>query len=331
VRLLIVHEHQTAPGKGGGGAESMLRDQTAGLRRLGHEVAWLQSNNIEQAISEWQPDIVQLQTIHNAMPNFEPAKWVQANNFPHVWALMDYWPFCWPRMLLMDNNRGDVPCNAVEGACDNACGLRTEPEILALVNRSPVVALNRYTADIYRRNGLRVDYVVELGVDTELFAPDYSQRNGAMDVYTTSAWPHMPVKGMHILKEALAGTGIEGHLMTDLTREQIAVGLKRAHIFVFPSVYEETWGLCLNEAMASGCACISSDVAGPRAQIEDGVTGLLVPKRDPDALRAAILRLVNDPILRVKLGRNARAHVEREHNLDAVGRRFEAVYREVLG
>ena len=55
--------------------------------------------------------------------------------------------------------------------------------------------------------------------------------------------------------------------MAGLPREKVAEGLKKAHIYVFPSVYEETWGLCLNEAMASGCACIASDVAGARAQI----------------------------------------------------------------
>ena len=58
-----------------------------------------------------------------------------------------------------------------------------------MVNRSPVIAYNEHTATIYRRHGLRVDYVVELGVDTELFKPDYEQRNGSIDVWTSTAWP----------------------------------------------------------------------------------------------------------------------------------------------
>ena len=330
MRVMILHEHQTAPGKGGGGAESLLRDLTAGLRQLGHEVAWLQSDNVEQAVTEWKPDIIQIQTIHNFI-GLHPATWIQDHGIPHVWALMDYWPFCSTRMLLLGDNRSDRPCSAVDGVCDNACLRRADPEVLETVNRSPVIALNRFTAEIYQRNGLRSDFVVELGVDTELFKPDYSKRNGKVDVYTSSAWPQMPVKGMHILRQALEGTGIEGHLMAGLTREQVAEGLKRAHIFVFPSVYEETWGLCLNEAMASGCACIASDVAGPRAQIRHSIDGLLVPKRDPLALREAIVQLVGDKNMRGALGQNARMHVERHHNLLEVGRRFEAVYREVLG
>ena len=55
-----------------------------------------------------------------------------------------------------------------------------------------------------------------------------------------------------------------------------------------------------------------------------------MPKRDPQALRAAILRLVGDKNLRGALGQNARMHVERHHNLTEVGRRFEAAYQDVL-
>ena len=84
-------------------------------------MAWLQSPDVERAVKEWKPDIVQLQTMHNFL-GFGPAHWVQEHQFPHVWALMDYWPFCASRMLLLENNATDVACNAVTGRCDNACG-----------------------------------------------------------------------------------------------------------------------------------------------------------------------------------------------------------------
>ena len=325
MRVLILHEDTRAPGQGGG-AESMLRDQTEVLRQLGHEVCWLHSPDIERTVDDWKPDIVQVQTIHNLV-GFAPVLWLQRQQIPHVWALMDYWPFCSGRMLLV----GDQGCEAVTGACQHSCHQFAPAHWRRIVNGSPVVALNEYTAAIYRRNGLRCDYVVELGVDTDLFRPNHSQRNGERAVYTSCAWPTQPTKGMHVLRKALTGTGLRSYLATGLSREDLAGVLRRAEVYVFPSCYEETFGLSLTEAMASGCACVASDVAGARAQVEDGATGLLVPPRDADALRAALLALWSDDRQRRWLGEAARAHVEVEHSLLAMGRRWEAVYGSLLG
>jgi glycosyltransferase involved in cell wall biosynthesis len=246
---------------------------------------------------------------------------------PHVWTVMDYYPFCGGRMLLRNWDR---PCSAVLGVCDGDCTEgRSNPEWLEIANASPVVALNEHTAAIYLRNGLRVDYTVELGVDTDAFAPDPTRTSdGAVTVYTSSAWAAFPAKGMRYLQTAIEGTDHGVQLMTGLTRDRIAEGLKSADIYVFPSVYEETWGLCLNEAMATGCCVIASDVAGARAQVHDGL-GVLVPPRDPGALRDALDWLTRDHETRIEMGLLAREHVEKEHSLEAMGRRWEAVYREV--
>jgi glycosyltransferase involved in cell wall biosynthesis len=134
---------------------------------------------------------------------------------------------------------------------------------------------------------------------------------------------------MKYLQQAIVGTSYKVNLMTHLTREQVALGLKRADIFVFPSTYEETWGLCLQEALASGCACIASNVAGAMAQIHEGM-GILVPPRDPTAIREALDMLVENQIVRDAMGHNARAHVEKFHSLEAMGERFETIYKQVI-
>lgn len=338
LRVMLVHEDTRAPGQGGG-AESLLRDQTEALRRLGHTVAWLQSEHIQQAVDEFRPDVVQLLTIHNFLPGWQRmARWLQEQHIPHVWALADYWPFCRGRMLLVDWIDGPG-CSAVAGVCEQECLSgkappewrgRSPADWLETVNGSPVVALNAHTAAIYQRNGVRCDHVVELGVDTEMFRPDPAKRNGQAAIYTSSAWPEYPVKGMPILKAAIAGTPYQANLIAHQSRENVAEGLKRADVYVFPSTYQETWGLSLCEAMASGCACVASDVAGARAQVEHGETGLLVPPRDPVALRDALDWLMGDGDLRRRLGQAARAHVEAEHSLEAMGRRWEGVYGAVL-
>jgi len=319
----MFHEHETPPGLGGGGAESILRDLTVGLRRRGHEVAWLQSPQIDRAVGTFRPDVVQVITIHNRF-GMAPVRWLQAHGIPHVWALMDYWPFCGNRNLL----RGGVGCSAVRGVCDTACPDSLMPaEWADLVNGSPVVALCEPSAAILRRNGVAVAYVAEPGLDTTLFMPG-TKEPGSM--YASSAWGMHPVKGLPVLQEAIRGARVDVRVITGLPREQVAEALSTAAIYVFPSCYEETFGLALCEAMAAGCACVASDVAGARAQIVDEVNGLLVPPRDAVALRAAIQRLIDDPALVQRLGEAARAHVEKGHTLEAMARRWEDVYDTVM-
>lgn len=326
MRILMWHEDTRGPGEGGG-AESMLRDLTQALRQRGHEVAWLQSRGIMAAIDDFNPDIVQVMTLHNFI-GIDELPVLQASNTPHLWAIMDYWPFCKPRMLLVDN---DKSCPAVNGRCGNECGQNMDMGgVLATVNNSPVVALNRFTADIYRRNGMRVDFTIELGIDTELFKPDHTKRDKEISIYTSTAWASQPVKGMHILQRALSGTPYEANLITGLPRERVAEALQRAHIYVFPSCYEETFGLCLAEALASGCACIASDVAGARAQIDHRVTGLLVPPRDPMALRGAIEYMIDNPSHRESMAYVAYTHSQKHHTLEVMARNWERAYQEVI-
>lgn len=325
MKILMIHEDQRAPGQGGG-AESLLRDQTIALEHLGHEVKWWHGGNIQRTISEFKPDVCHLMTFHNFL-GFRPLQYIQENDIPHLIHVQDYWPFCNPRMLLIN---GDQGCAAVRGVCDNSCGGKAASEILEIVNQSFVVAGNEYTADIYRRNGLRCDAVVELGVDVELFQPDKSKRDPEVSIYTATAWPDQLVKGLHIVRQAIKGLPVGVNLITGVPRMKVAEGLKRAHVFVFPSCYEETFGLCLCEAMASGCACIASDVAGARAQIEHLRTGMLVPPRDPMALREAIEYMMDSDRNREEIGLNAFYHVQEEHSLEAMGQRWVTAYQEVL-
>jgi glycosyltransferase involved in cell wall biosynthesis len=57
---------------------------------------------------------------------------------------------------------------------------------------------------------------------------------------------------------------------------------------------------------------------------------LLVPPRDPKALAEALLTLLGDDRLCQRLGRNAKAMIERHHTWDAVGARYVACYEQVL-
>ena len=326
LRVLMIHEDPRGYGQGGG-AETILRENTNVLRAMGHEVRWYHGGEPFPALlAEYKPDICHVITVHNFM-GFGEVRHLQCVGWPHVWQLMDYWPFCGGRMLL---RRYDDTCSAATGLCDGNCAAGVAPDLYReVVNGSPVAALCPDTAEIYRRHGIRCDYVLSPGVDHTFFAPAPEKRVFAR-IITSCAWPGYPTKGMHILRAACRRVGVRAGLITGKPRDMLRDLLQTGDVFVFPSTYEETYGLCLTEAMSTGLACIASSVCGTRAQIEDGVDGLLVPPRDVEALAGAIRRLLGDEPLRRRLGAAARATVERDRTLDRVGQRLVAVYREVI-
>lgn len=78
-----------------------------------------------------------------------------------------------------------------------------------------------------------------------------------------------------------------------------------ADIFVFPT-FADTLPIVVMEAMASSLPVVTTTVGALREEIDDEVTGLLVPTTDVDALSRAVLRLVNDSQLRQRIGAAAR-------------------------
>jgi len=89
-------------------------------------------------------------------------------------------------------------------------------------------------------------------------------------------------------------------------RADIADLLRGAHIACQPSTYREGLPKSALEAMASGKPLVATDIPGCREAVIDGVTGFLVPPRDPAALAAAIKKLIDDPGLRKQMGEAAR-------------------------
>jgi glycosyltransferase involved in cell wall biosynthesis len=98
---------------------------------------------------------------------------------------------------------------------------------------------------------------------------------------------------------------------------------ERAAVVCVPS-RREGYGMVAREAMAHGRPVVATSVGGLADAIEDGVTGLLVPPGDPSALRGALVRLLEDPALRRRLGGDARASLEQED----VGAALVAAYRD---
>jgi glycosyltransferase involved in cell wall biosynthesis len=104
--------------------------------------------------------------------------------------------------------------------------------------------------------------------------------------------------------------------------------LARCAVFVLPSL-SEGLPVALLEAMAWGRAIVATRMGGVPEVVDDGVEALLVPPGEPEALAAAVGRLLGDAGERRRLGRAARERAATLNEVEVYGR-LDALYREVL-
>jgi len=118
----------------------------------------------------------------------------------------------------------------------------------------------------------------------------------------------------------------------ELPPSEIVPYLYLCSLLVLPSVNTgESFGLVQLEAMACGKPVVSTNIpTGVPWVNQHGRTGLVVPPRDPDALRSAIRQLLDDPSLRQNLGEAGRKRVESQFTLEQHIRQILNVYATVL-
>ncbi len=106
--------------------------------------------------------------------------------------------------------------------------------------------------------------------------------------------------------------------------------LRAIDILVVPSLHEAL-GLPLIEGMASGIPVVATSAGGVFSLIENGKTGILVPKRDPDALANQVERLIDNPGLAAEMGERGRERVAANFNIETFADRTIAIYDDILG
>jgi rhamnosyl/mannosyltransferase len=85
------------------------------------------------------------------------------------------------------------------------------------------------------------------------------------------------------------------HFLGEVDDADLPKQYHQAHVFVLPAnARAEAFGMVLQEAMASGLPCITTELGtGTSWVVQDGVTGLVVPPRDPQSLADAIRDLLD--------------------------------------
>lgn len=102
-----------------------------------------------------------------------------------------------------------------------------------------------------------------------------------------------------------------------------------ADIFVLPTLHE-TLSNALLEASTSSLALIASDTGGVPEIVESGVNGELVPVGDANAIVKAILKLADNPKLRLKYGRNALKKVNEKFSSKTIEHKLSSLYEQLL-
>lgn len=111
----------------------------------------------------------------------------------------------------------------------------------------------------------------------------------------------------------------------DLAR--MGVALAELDVVALPSRWENFPNVCL-EAMAAGRAIVGSKAGGMREMLDEGRCGMLVSPQNPHDLALAILKLLQDPDERKRLGALARQRVLEAYNARLIGELYEGIYGE---
>lgn len=112
-------------------------------------------------------------------------------------------------------------------------------------------------------------------------------------------------------------------------RRDVPALLAAFDVYVQPSLWEGL-SISLLEAMAAGKPIITTDIIGNREVVEDGVLGVLVPPADVEALAAATLTLMRDPVQAQALGAQAQRHVVDHFSADRMVQETLELYQQWL-
>ncbi len=132
-----------------------------------------------------------------------------------------------------------------------------------------------------------------------------------------------------IARARAAGIGERVRFLGEIPWNQVVKHYQALDLFAAPARWEG-FGLTPLEAMACGMPVVAARVGAYETLIRDGETGTLVPPDDAGALTTALARWLDDDAGRALAGQAARAHVERNHNIEGEAAAIIEVYRDLL-
>lgn len=217
-----------------------------------------------------------------------------------------------------------------------------------------------------RRHAIEVDGVAPERVETIYNGLDLAQWSGDAGVrhedgpVITTVGNLRRVKGHDVLLEAasivcrempqarftIGGEVLEPEYFAALERQVVRLGLQKhvrfvggvrdlsghlagADLFVLPS-RSEGFSNAILEAMAASLPVVATNVGGNAEAVRSGITGLIVPSENAEALAWAMLKILADPRKRAAMGAAGKMTVAEKFTTDAMMRRIVGVYDRLL-
>ena len=324
------------------------------------------AEKIDQLIRATRPDIAHVHGIaHEMSPSILPV--LKRHGLPVVQTLHDYKLLC-PNTSFVTNG---AICERCKGhRYYNAVRYRCKRGSLGASLLAATEAYAHQMSQVYQRNvdcfispsRFLQEKVAEFGVSNPVvnipnfINVDHLQPRYEPQPYYVFAGRLVEVKGIWTLIKAaarlpkghlyVAGGGeladelqayvqaqglthitFLGHLATD----ELIDLFQGAAFTVTPSEWYENYPMSVLEALACGTPVIGTDIGGIPEIVRDGVTGLLFPPGDVDALSAKIDYLLDHPAESIRMGQAGRRQVEELNSPEPHYRATMALYRHLLG
>ena len=112
-------------------------------------------------------------------------------------------------------------------------------------------------------------------------------------------------------------------------QDDIATAISMSHIICLPS-YREGLPKILIEAASCGRPIVTTDVPGCRETVQDGVNGYLVPVKDANKLKDALIKLIENEEIRLSMGKASRELAEKQFSTKIVNEKIYSVYQKAI-
>ena len=216
----------------------------------------------------------------------------------------------------------------------------------ALSQADAIVAPSEFMATVLREAGYPRVHVIPNSVDTNLFRASPWEGPSKVVLYPVARSKQERKGYDHFVRMARAVHAkmpdVRFRILTDpgddliegtsyLSHAELAEQLRAIYLAVVPGLWDEPFGTVAAEAMSAGRPVVMYDGGGSSDLIEDGVSGLLVPRGDVVGLARAVGGLLADEDKAHRMGQAARARIEARFRYPMMAERYLALIYEVLG
>ena len=272
---------------------------------------------LQKVITEFRPEVIHVQHLQHL--GWETLSQLQESGIPFVVSLHDYWFLCRniQRMCGGSSIACATKCSPVPAVEFLPHYYKTRKRRIActrLLNgiAAPLVTPSHRTAEIYGESGVSIGRVVTqpLGINTANLQshPVVARKNvpirfGYLGSLSSAKGVDVLIRAFRNLSNLGASLHIygSGHSEFVETLQTLSIGasvkfygkynhgdltriLSNVDVVVMPSIWEETYGLVAQEALAAHKVVIASAIGGFRERFFQGINGFLSAPGDPDAL-----------------------------------------------